>query len=68
MDEVRIVSGIELPARDACGTGTVIAGACTLESDAATIELCRGDSFVIPAGVPVRLGNGSATAILTSLV
>jgi len=67
MDEAQIVSGIDLPSRRACATGTLTRGACVLESDGTRIELNCGDSFVIPADTPARLGGGRATIVLTSL-
>jgi mannose-6-phosphate isomerase len=67
MDEVRLVSGIDLPSRPCCSTGTLVAGACMLQSASDRVELASGDSFVIPAGTPVRLGGGRATIVLTSL-
>ena len=65
--EARLDSGMDLPARPAFATGTVISGACALDSDAARIDLECGDSFVIPARTPARLGGGKATIVFTSL-
>ena len=67
MHEARLVSGMDLPSRRTCATGTLTAGACVLESDGARIELACGDSFVIPAGTPARFDEGKAIIILTSL-
>jgi mannose-6-phosphate isomerase len=65
--QATLATGLELPARPACATGTLISGACALESAGARIDLACGDSFVIPAGTPARL-RGNATVILTFLV
>jgi mannose-6-phosphate isomerase len=65
--EAGLVSGMDLPARPACATGTVISGACALESDGTRIELVCGDSFVVPARTPAHLGGGKAKIVYTSM-
>jgi mannose-6-phosphate isomerase len=68
IQEARLASGMDLPARSACSTGTIVSGACVLESEGARIELACGDSFVVPAGTPARLAGGTAAIVLTTLV
>jgi mannose-6-phosphate isomerase len=68
ISEVSLASGIDLPSRPACATGTLISGACVLDSEDSRIALARGDSFVIPAGTQVHLAGGKATVVYTSLV
>lgn len=51
----RIATGLDLPARSSCSTGTVVEGDLRLAAGDTRIELRCGDSFVVPAGMRVRL-------------
>jgi mannose-6-phosphate isomerase len=65
MFELSLESGVDLPARSSCATGTLVHGTCTLDSDGRPIGLACGDSFIVPAGLAARLGGGKAKIIYT---
>ena len=65
MFEIVLASGIDLPLRPACATGTLVQGSCILDSNGMTVELACGDSFIIPARAPARLGRGRAKIVYT---
>ena len=57
--EARVATGIDLPSRSSCSTGTVVEGEMRLVTEDSRIELHCGDSFVIPAGIKGRLERAS---------
>ena len=67
MFELVLESGIDLPSRPSCATGTLVQGSCVLESNGAPVQLGCGDSFIIPAREATRLGRGTAKVVYTIL-
>ncbi len=67
MFELVLESGMGLPSRPSCATGTLVQGSCVLESDAAAVQLACGDSFIIPALSAARLHRGRAKVVYTVL-
>ncbi len=65
MFEARVASGVSLPARPACATGTLIEGSCRLVAGQTRLDIGCGDSFVVPANVGAELDGGPALVILT---
>ena len=65
MYDGRLSRRITLAAREACSTGTVVEGSCRLVSESATMDVPRGESFVIPAGAACSLEGTDARVVLT---
>ena len=62
---MRLATGIALPPRESCSTGTLVEGSLRLLAEETRIDLRCGDSFVIPAEAGSRLEGGPATVIMT---
>jgi mannose-6-phosphate isomerase len=67
MFELALDSGIALPPRPSCATGTLVHGTCRLGYDGGQVALACGDSFVVPAGTAAKLDQGKAKVIYTIL-
>jgi mannose-6-phosphate isomerase len=61
--QAMVAGRCSVPAGESFYTLTVVQGGCTLESDAATLALRRGQSVLVPAGLPCMLSGREALLI-----
>ena len=66
LHQVTVTKELPLPPLDTFAAGTLIAGRVLLTAGNAALELTRGDSFVVPAGMPSRLRWGHCQAVITT--